>query len=152
MNAPTRPTPLHLVKLCVGPESIGDLEARIAAQLTQKRAAGEECAHFCRTRMVPKQAGALVRGGSLYWVIRGFVSARQSILEVRPVTDADGIGRCLIRLEPAVRPVAPRPHRAFQGWRYLKHEERPPDLDDRAPGALDMPEAMRRELGELGLL
>ncbi len=48
--------------------------------------------------------------------------------------------------------VEPRPYRAFQGWRYLAAEDAPRDLDRAAPGASDMPEAMRRELRDLGLL
>jgi len=55
-------------------------------------------------------------------------------------------------LEPKVVPVQPRPWRAFQGWRYLETKEAPRDLDRAAPGARDMPEALRRELRQLGLL
>ena len=42
--------------------------------------------------MVPKRAGELVAGGSLYWVIKGQVACRQRILDVRPFTDGEGIG------------------------------------------------------------
>ena len=55
-------------------------------------------------------------------------------------------------LEPKLVLVEPRPWRAFQGWRYLASENCPRDLDRVAPGAKNMPEAMRRELRELGLL
>jgi hypothetical protein len=55
-------------------------------------------------------------------------------------------------LEPKVVLVESRPWRAFQGWRYLEAKDAPRDLDKAAPGARDMPEAMRRELRELGLL
>jgi hypothetical protein len=48
--------------------------------------------------------------------------------------------------------VEPRPYRAFQGWRYLQDKDVPRDLDRAAPGAKNMPEALRRELRELGLL
>ncbi|HVX91924.1 MAG TPA: DUF1489 family protein, partial [Xanthobacteraceae bacterium] len=41
---------------------------------------------------------------------------------------------------------------AFQGWRYLPAADAPRDLDRAAPGAKDMPEALRRELRDLGLL
>jgi hypothetical protein len=46
--------------------------------------------------------------------------------------------------------VEPRPYRAFQGWRYLAPADAPRDLV--APGAKDMPEALRRELRDMGLL
>jgi len=91
-------------------------------------------------------------GGSLYWVIRGQVTCRQRILAVRPFTDKEGVGRCRLALEPKLILVEPRPWRAFQGWRYLTVEDAPRDLDRAAPGAKMMPEALRRELRELGLL
>ena len=64
-----------------------------------------------------------------------------------------GIGRCGIVLEPKVVPVDPRPFRAFQGWRYLTVKDAPPDLDKagRGTGAA-MPEKLRRELRDLGLM
>ena len=55
-------------------------------------------------------------------------------------------------LIPKVVLVEPRPFRAFQGWRYLEPKDAPRDLDRAAPGAKHMPEALRRELRELGLL
>jgi hypothetical protein len=102
--------------------------------------------------MVPKRADELVSGGSLYWVIRGQISCRERILGVRPFTDKDGIGRCRVVLDGKVVLVAPRPRAAFQGWRYLEGNEAPRDLSRAAPGAVRMPETMRRELRELGLL
>jgi hypothetical protein len=85
-------------------------------------------------------------------VIRGQIMCRQRLLAVRPFTDKEGIGRCHLALDPAVVLVEPRPHRAFQGWRYLEPKSAPRDLDRAAPGAAAMPENLRRELRELGLL
>jgi hypothetical protein len=102
--------------------------------------------------MVPKRADELTDGGSLYWVIRGEVLCRERILGIEPFTDKDGIGRCRIVLDGKVKLVRPRPYRAFQGWRYLSPKDAPPDLERAAPGARHMPETMRRELRELGLL
>ncbi len=72
--------PLHLIKLCVGAESIDDLEAWIAARLADMRRAGETPEHRHTTRMVPKRIDELVDGGSLFWVIRGQIAARQALL------------------------------------------------------------------------
>jgi len=55
-------------------------------------------------------------------------------------------------LEPEVKPVRPRPMRPFQGWRYFADKDAPPDLTAAGAGAADMPEALRRELSELGLI
>jgi hypothetical protein len=145
--------PLHLIKLCVGCDSVQDLKDWIKERLAERRKAGEKKPQrFHRTRMVPKRAEELADGGSLYWVIRGEVMCRERILGIEPFTDKDGVGRCRILLDGKVKLVQPRPYRAFQGWRYLEPKDAPPDLDRAAPGARNMPETMRRELRELGLL
>jgi hypothetical protein len=102
--------------------------------------------------MMPKRAAELLGGGSLFWVIRGELSCRQQLVDIRPFVDGEGIGRCRLVLEPNVVLVRPRTFRAFQGWRYLTDAHAPTDLDRVAPGSRDMPEPLRRELRELGLL
>jgi hypothetical protein len=144
---------LNLIKLCVGCDSIQELEGWIKQRMKDKRKRGEKPEHIHRTRMTPKRTTELTDGGSLYWVIRGEIACRQRIRELRPYRDKDGIGRCGIVLEPKVVPVDPRPFRAFQGWRYLTVKDAPPDLDKvgRGTGAA-MPEKLRRELRDLGLM
>jgi hypothetical protein len=143
---------LHLIKLCVGCDSVEELEQWIASRLKQNRKRGSPREHIHRTRMVPKRADELLKGGSLYWVIRGNVLCRERLLDVRPFVDKAGVRRCQLVLEPKPVLVEPRPWRAFQGWRYLKSKDCPRDLDHAAPGARHMPEALRSELRELGLL
>ena len=143
--------PLHLIKLCVGCDSVADLESWIKQKLKAlKKGARRE--HIHTTRMVPKRAEDLLDGGSLYWVIRGQIMCRERILDIRPFVDKAGIGRCHIALDCKPVLVEPRPYRAFQGWRYLAAADAPRDLDRAAPGAKDMPEDMRRELRNMGLL
>jgi hypothetical protein len=141
---------LHLIKLCVGCDSIQDLEDWIKEK--RRRTRGKKTEHIHTTRMVPKRADEIVNAGSLYWVIRGQVMCRQRVLAVRPFVDKAGVGRCRIVLEPKVTPVEPRPWRASQGWRYLEAKDAPRDLTRIAPGLRAMPEEMRRELRHLGLL
>ena len=143
---------LNLIKLCVGADSVRDLEDWIKEKLRGKRKRGEKPEHIHRTRMVPKRADELKDGGSLYWVIRGEIMCRQRIRDVRPFRDKDGVGRCGVVLDPKVVLVVPRPFRAFQGWRYFETQDAPRDLEKAAPGAAAMPEKMRRELRELGLM
>jgi hypothetical protein len=143
---------LHLLKLCVGADSIRDLEDWIGMRLVALKKAGLSAEQFHTTRMVPKRMDELLDGGSLYWVIKGQVAARQILREIRPFTDPDGISRCHLVLEPAVIPVMPRPCRPFQGWRYLKAEDAPRDLGEDGGDIVDMPEDLRRELRDLGLL
>ncbi len=144
--------PLHLIKLCVGCDSIQDLEEWIEENQAHARRLKRVHEQTHTTRMVPKRLEDLLGGGSLYWVIRGQVACRQKLLEIRPFTDGEGIGRCHLVLEPVVVPVEPRPYRPFQGWRYLKAEDAPRDLGRGQGGLAQMPEAMRRELADLGLL
>ncbi len=143
---------LHLIKLCVGCDSVQDLEDWIRQKLKDKRKRGEKPEHIHRTRMAPKRAAELTDGGSLFWVIRGEVACRQRLLAVRPFRDKDGIGRCALVLDPKVVLVELRPCRAFQGWRYFAAKDAPRDLSKAAPGAAAMPEKLRRELRELGLM
>jgi hypothetical protein len=145
--------PLHLLKLCVGCDSVQDLDDWIKQRLKEKKKKGEKPEHTHTTRMVPKRADELVDGGSLYWVIRGEILCRERLIAIRPFTDKDGIGRCRLVMQPKVIAVSPRPMRPFQGWRYLKPDSAPPDLGKTtAKGVASMPEPMRRELRDLGLL
>ena len=141
---------LHLIKLCVGCDSVQDLEDWIAKKLKAQKKQKPE--HIHTTRMVPKRAEELTAGGSIYWVIKGQIMCRERILAITPFTDRDGIHRCKLVLDPKCVLVEPRPRQAFQGWRYLEDKEAPRDLSRAAPGAAKMPEQMRRELRELGLL
>jgi hypothetical protein len=143
---------LHLLKLCVGVDSVKELSDWIKQRAKEKKKRGEKPEHTHVTRMVPKRAEELTDGGSLFWVIRGEILCRERLLAVRPFTDKDGIGRCRLVLDGKPVLVQPRPFRAFQGWRYLSAKDAPADLDRAAPGARHMPEQMRRELRELGLL
>jgi hypothetical protein len=143
---------LHLIKLAVGCDSIEDLEGWIKQRLKEKKRRGQKPERSHTTRMVPKRAEELIGGGSLYWVIRGQVACRERILDICPFTDKDGIGRCRIVLDGKVVAVEPRPYRAFQGWRYYPEKDVPRDLTRAGRGLTKLPEAMRRELRELGLL
>ena len=142
---------LHLVKLCVGCDSIEDLQSWIDERLAQRRARGEPAEHTHTTRQVPKRRDDLLAQGSLYWVIRGFIQVRQRLLDIRPFTDAEGIPRCHFVLEPVLVPTVPQPCRPFQGWRYFEPRHAPADLAAASTGD-ELPPHLWRELAELGLL
>jgi hypothetical protein len=144
--------PLHLIKLAVGCDNVADLEDWIKQKLKEKKRRGQKPERIHTTRMFPKRADELTDGGSLFWVIKGQVTCRERILDIRQVTGKDGIKRCQVVLDGKPKLVEPRPRAAFQGWRYLEDKEAPRDLSRAAPGAAKMPEQMRRELQELGLL
>lgn len=143
---------LHLVKLCVGCDSIEDLAAWIDFRLAEMRATGHVPEQLHTTRMVPKRVDELLDGGSLYWVIKGKVQCRQRLVDIRPFTDDQGIGRCHFVLEPRIIPTEWQPRRAFQGWRYLTESEAPADEASGKSGRAALPAELRQELAELGLL
>jgi len=142
--------PLHLLKLCVGVDSIDDLADWIGQELARARAAGRAAEHFHVTRMVPARRAELLDGGSLYWVIRGAIQVRQRLLDIRPFVDDGGIGRCRLVLEPKLVPTDWQPRRPFQGWRYLAAADAPADLARRQTDGL--PPKLRAELAALGLI
>ncbi|HEU0095127.1 MAG TPA: DUF1489 family protein [Rhizomicrobium sp.] len=142
---------LHLIKLCVGADSIEDLRDWVARRSLVAIAAGQEPGSTHTTRMIPKRADELLDGGSLYWVIKGQVQARQKLTAIRPFKDTDGITRCDLALGPEVIETELQPRRAFQGWRYLTENDAPRDLTALG-GDAEMPLELRRELAELGLL
>ncbi|MET3792673.1 DUF1489 family protein [Aquamicrobium terrae] len=143
---------LNILKLCVGCDSVEELEAWVAQKLAERRRNGEPVEHWHTTRMVPARGPEITDGGSLYWVIKGNVQCRQLITEIRPFTDDQGIGRCRLILDPVIVRTDWQPRRPFQGWRYLKAEDAPADLGKGRAGMAEMPPKLRQELAELGLL
>jgi hypothetical protein len=143
---------LHLIKLAVGCESVKELRSWVAERIRTAKKKGLPLHHIHITRMTPKRVDELLAGGSLYWVIRGEIAAREKIVAIEPFRDRDGIGRCRLVLQPKVAAVLPRPMRPFQGWRYFAESDIPPDLQSAGAGVADLPEPLRRELRELGLL
>jgi hypothetical protein len=136
---------LHILKLCVGADSVEDLAAWQVHQVKKLK----RRAPVCGTRMWPKQADEVLAGGSLYWVIRGAVLVRQRIVEIAEVRDEHGL-RCGLWLDPELVRTAPQPRRAFQGWRYLKPADAPADLPVQRKGAGVLPPELQAELVALG--
>ncbi len=134
---------VNLVKLCVGVDSLADLTSRIdARQSTETR-------HV--TRMWPKRQAELLSGGSLYWVIKGVVQARQRIIALDEVIGSDGIRRCGIRMDAELIHTQSAPKRPFQGWRYLSAEDAPPDLPKLRAAETDLPRSLNLALAEIGV-
>jgi hypothetical protein len=101
--------------------------------------------------MTPKRADELLAGGSLYWVMKGVIRCRQKLIGIEPFVDGEGIGRCRLVLDKEIVATRRQERRPFQGWRYLDAKDAPADVK-KGEAEDDMPEEMRRELEELGLL
>ena len=145
------PCVLHLIKLSVGVKDVAHLRE------IQARRARTDPPLRHQTRMFPKRAAEIAgdAGGSIYWVIAGFVQVRQRILEIRAEQWEDGTACAGIVLDRALVPVQGRQTRPFQGWRYLTAEAAPEDVGaaTAAPRGIEaLPPKLRRELAALGLL
>lgn len=143
---------LHIIKLCVGAASIEDLAAWQAERIREQKARGEKPRVFHRTLQTPKRQAEL-KGGSLYWVIKGIVQVRQKLAGFEEGKKDDGTPCCLILLDRKLVPVRPVPRRAFQGWRYLSEDDAPKDIGKGGKDDLSaLPPEMRQALIELGLI
>lgn len=139
---------VNLVKLCVGADDVQDL---IDWQ-NSPRSRGPDGNRRHVTRMWPKRDTELLAGGSLYWVFKGQILARQRILRLDEVIGEDGIRRCGIVLDEAIVRTAPAPKRPFQGWRYLSVSDAPPDLRNGRESEANLPPELNRALAEIGVL
>ena len=129
--------PLHMTKIAFGAKSWSDLAGWFE----------ERDEFLMTTRYLPKRHEEMV-GGSLYWILNHALVARSPILGFPRAKD----GRWHIQLEPRLIPVEPQPKRAHQGWRYLKDEDAPRDLDEGERADDLMPGKMVGKLQKLGLI
>ncbi len=143
---------VHLVKLCVGIDRVDDLRAWQEKRLEALARMGNVPELCHKTKQMPRRRVEVLDGGSLYWVIKGFVSARQRILDLKKTTRQDGTPCCGIVLDSTVVETRLNPRRPFQGWRYLKAEEAPPDVSLSNEASAEIPPGMREELRALRLI
>ncbi len=133
--------PLNITKVAVGCASLEILAERIAARAENEVA-------VVTTRNRPTRHAELI-GGSLYWIIKHRLVARQEILGFE---EMEHERRWKILVDARLVPVLERPRRAHQGWRYLAGDDAPADVSA-AHGALgELPAALRGELSALALI
>lgn len=136
-----------MLKLCVGAESVDDLadwhrsHAHLWAPGTTEHV----------TRMWPKRSAELLDGGSLFWVIKGSVLARQRFLGLEERRGTDGIARCALVLDAEVIRTEAALRRPFQGWRYLDAADSPGDLRTFRRGEDILPPGMAESLALFGV-
>jgi hypothetical protein len=138
---------VNLLKLCVGTEAVEDLAAW--QDMRRKHWPDHMPRHI--TRMWPKREAELLNGGSLYWVFKGVILARQRITALEEHRGEDGILRCALVLDPEILRTEPAPRRAFQGWRYLSIEDAPRDLPKGRSSEEALPPELARALADIGL-
>jgi hypothetical protein len=110
---------------------------------------------FLTTRRTPTRANEIINGGSVYWIIKRQICARQEVIDIQTLQDDAGKNFCLILMDPQIILTSPVAHRHIQGWRYLPIEKAPKDLRPFDPTEVeddDIDPKMAKELAEIGLL
>src|SRR6186997_529656 len=107
MTGISRSQTLHLIKLCVGVDTVQELKDWQTERLKRLKRAGKTSEHCHRTLQTPRRRDEVLDGGSLYWVIRGVILVRQRVLDLRPDVKDDGVNCCGIVLDPEL--IATRP-------------------------------------------
>ncbi|NQV83861.1 MAG: DUF1489 domain-containing protein [Rhodospirillales bacterium] len=143
---------VHLIKLSVGVENVRHLEQIQAHRLAdaKRRGVAPELMHV--TRNTPRRAAEILKQGSIYWVIKRFIRARQVIADIRQVEGREGRPACALVLEPGLIRTEIRSFRPFQGWRYLAAEDVPADAPPGMADGAEVPAELAAELKGLGLL
>ncbi|MBT4873173.1 MAG: DUF1489 domain-containing protein [Marinovum sp.] len=139
---------IHLVKLSVGSETVEDM----SEWQTTRRAQTDDGLPRHITRMWPKREQALLNGGSIFWVIKGFLQCRQRILRLDEVIGSDGIRRCAIVLDPQIIRTTSAKKRPFQGWRYLPVSDAPIDLAAQRENEDQLPLELANALADIGVV
>lgn len=137
---------IHMTKVAVGCSGLDILDQRQRARAADLPDLGAGAVAL--TRFMPKRAAELI-GGSLFWIIKHRLVARQEITGLQMTTTPWG-EKCAILLAPGPVRVLGQPKKAHQGWRYFAPEDAPRDL--LAGESDDVPPAMLRELQALWLV
>ncbi len=141
---------LNLIKLAVGAATPDALAER--QSLRGRLTGAHEGRPFFWTRNFPRQAEAVLDGGSVYWVTAGMLLCRQRIRGIVPDQRDDGMACTAVILDAPMIAVLPRAVRPFQGWRYLSPADAPTDLAGNEAVGDELPVKLRRELLALCLI
>ena len=137
-----------MLKLSVGPKDVAQLRA------IQKLRAVADPPLRHQTRMCPKRREELLDGGSIYWVVAGFLQVRQRLIDIIDDQWDDGTPCAGLVLDPELVMVEARATKAFQGWRYLAPDAAPPDVvaGAAAQGMEALPPHLKAALREARLI
>lgn len=142
---------IHMIKLCVGVTTLEELEGYREERAHWWGADYGENVHVHRTRTRPKRWEEMEGVSSIYWVISGVIRARQPILRLAEAIDGQGMACCDIIMAPDLVRTVPRAKGPFQGWRYLRPQDAPPDLSANGFAEEDDTQ-LAEDLARLGLI
>ena len=144
---------VHILRRAFRVDSLDELKRAQKTSMDAERAAGRPRRIYRRMRSTPTRTEEILDGGSIYWVVKGYVRARQRILGIEPRVDSEGRKRCFLHLDPKLIPTVLHPSKPRRGWRYLSPADAPADRDVAGErGGEELPSEMEAELRELGLI
>jgi hypothetical protein len=144
---------VHILRRAFRVDNFDDLKRSQKESMDAERAAGRARRLYRRMRTTPTRTEEILDGGSIYWVIKGYIRARQRILGIETRIEDEGRKRCFLHLDPKLVPTVLHPSKPRRGWRYLPLGDAPADrelADDQSSDTL--PSDMEAELRALGLL
>jgi hypothetical protein len=140
---------IHLLKMAVGCDDLDDLADR---QAMRRKTVDGRPVVLGYTRRWPRRVDELLDGGSIYWIVKRAIRARQRVVDLVEAVDPDGTPYCQLQLEPELIPTEAVPRRPMQGWRYLTPADAPRDRGPAGQGEDELPPDLQAELRDLGLL
>ena len=144
---------INLIKLCVGAENVSDLYNWQKSRVIPNKIGNTKCSTtFLVTRMRPKRETEILNGGSIFWVFKGLILARQKILGFDKYIGEDSVLRCKIILDREIMLTEPHQKKPFQGWRYLKQKDTPKDREIFSNIKTQLPLQIEKELSLIGIL
>ena len=144
---------VHILRRAFRVDSFDELKRSQKESMDAERAAGRKRRLYRRMRTTPTRTEEILDGGSIYWVIKGYIRARQRILGIETRVDDEGRKRCFLHLDPKLVPTVLQPCKPRRGWRYFAPGDAPEDrAETETQGGDALPSEMEAELRELGLL
>jgi hypothetical protein len=126
---------IHLLKMAVGCDDLDDLADR---QAMRRKTVDGRPVVLGYTRRWPRRVDELLDGGSIYWIVKRAIRARQRVVDLVEAVDPDGTPYCQLQLEPELR--------------YLTPADAPRDRGPAGQGEDELPPDLQAELRDLGLL
>ncbi|MFL2801476.1 MAG: DUF1489 family protein [Paracoccaceae bacterium] len=141
---------VNLIKLCVGNQNVSDLYNSQKNRIIHHEKSDLPATFFI-TRMRPKRENEILNGGSVFWVFKGLILARQKIIGFEDFVSKDTIKRCKIILDRKIILTDTHQKKPFQGWRYFKEQDAPKDREIFSEDKLQLPLKIEKELSEIGI-
>jgi hypothetical protein len=138
---------INLIKINVGSTNVDDIRDW---QLSNREKWPDKRPRHI-TRMWPKRQIEILNGGSIFWVVKGYIMARQKIIGMEEFYRNDTIKCCALVFDNSIFETEIVKKRPFQGWRYLEKEQSPADLVKKDHNNDNIPLQLLAQLSDIGV-